>query len=253
MYLACSTLSFDELPLAVAAERIGQLGFDALELGCIDQWAHVSPWDLVEDRTVPVRQLKQIQQDTETRVIGLNCGYQLRRPEQEQTVVETLCAFARELGVGIVTIAAPEAQVPVSDAVRQLQRLVKAAGQMGRTLCVETHLGRLTETPSTTMSLLEQVPDLGLTLDASHYVARGLAETEWRTLYPRVRHVHLRDAGGAQRLLQTRMGQGDMPFEAVLGGLQEAGYQGAVVIEYLRPEKLGLGEDYPMLPELTAA
>jgi len=252
MYLACSTLCFDQLPLAVAVERIMQLGLDTFELGCIEEWAHASPWELVEDRGVPVRQIRQIQEQTETRVIALNCGFQVRRPEQEKTLVETMSAFARELGVEIVTIPAPEAGVGVEEGARRLQQAAKAAAGMGRTLCVETHVGRLTETPDGALSLLEKVPGLGLTLDPSHYVSKGVKETEWQALYPRVKQVHIRDAGGPEHLLQTRMGQGEMPFEAVVKGLKGSGYEGALVIEYLRPEKLGLTEDYPVAAEITS-
>ncbi len=252
MNLACSTLSFDELPLALAVERITQLGFDTFELGCIEEWAHASPWELVEDRAVRVRQIRQIQEQTETRVIALNCGFQLRRPEQERTLVETMCAFARELGVEIVTIPAPEAGVSAEEAVRRLQQATKAARGMGRTLCVETHVGRLTETPDGAAALLEKVPELCLTLDPSHYVSKGVQETHWQALYPRVKQVHIRDAGGPEHLLQTRMGQGEMPFEALVKGLKGAGYEGALVIEYLRPEKLGLSEDYPVAEQITS-
>jgi sugar phosphate isomerase/epimerase len=253
MFVACSTLSFDEVPLAVAAQRITELGLEALEVGCIDQWAHCSPWDLAEDSAGAVRQMKQIQDETATRIVALNCGYQLRRPEQQQSLVEGICAFARQLGARVVNIPAPAAGTELAEAARSFQRLVKAAAQMGRTLCVETHSGCLTEDPEATAALLEQVPELGLTLDPSHYLAKGLAEADWRPLYPRVRQVHLRDAGGAARQLQTRMGQGDMPFEAIVSELKEARYDGALVIEYLRPQRLGLAEDYPVAPEISAA
>jgi len=252
MNLACSTLSFDAVPLAVAVQRIVELGFEAVDLACIDRWAHVSPWDIVEEATAPAQQIKQIQQDTGTRLVALNCGYELRRPEQEQSLVEALCTFARELGVGVVSIPAPAAGVDMEQAARRLARLNKTAEQMGRTLCVETHLGRLTETPAGAAALAEAVPGLALTLDASHFLAKGIAETEWRALYPLVRHVHLRDAGGPNRQLQTRWGEGDMPLEALVQGLAEAGYQGALTVEYIRPEKLGLSEDYPLEVEIRA-
>ena len=76
-------------------------------------------------------------------------------------------------------------------------------------------------------AISEEVPGLRFLIDTGHVAAWGGDLLE---LLPFAAHVQLRDArrGSAQ----VAPGDGDVDFAAVLGRLEEVGYEGALSVEY---------------------
>jgi sugar phosphate isomerase/epimerase len=78
---------------------------------------------------------------------------------------------------------------------------------------------------------VERVPGLTLTVDYSHFVARGTDPAAVHPLLPLAGHVHVRQAAPGK--LQAAQDEGVIDFGAVLDRLADLGYRGALTLEYL--------------------
>lgn len=76
-------------------------------------------------------------------------------------------------------------------------------------------------------ALVDAVPGIRFLIDTGHVVAWGGDLLE---LLPFAAHVQLRDARSGQA--QVAPGEGDVDFAAVLGRLEDLGYDGALSVEY---------------------
>lgn len=112
-----------------------------------------------------------------------------------------------------------------------LRAMLPLAQDQGVTLTVEPHVGGLLASPSDTLALLDAVPGLKLTLDYAHFACAGFPQEAVDPLAPHAAHVHLRQARPGA--LQAKWGEGTLDFGAMVGKLREAGYEGALSIEYV--------------------
>jgi sugar phosphate isomerase/epimerase len=113
-------------------------------------------------------------------------------------------------------------------------------------LTVPTHMGTLPEDPDTAVALCERVPNLGLTLDPSHYIAGPHAGKSFDQVYPYVRHVHLRDSGRGPNQFQVRVGQGEIEYGRIASMLQRHSYDRLLSVHiHDTPDA-----PFPMLPEV---
>lgn len=108
---------------------------------------------------------------------------------------------------------------------------VNAARARGVRLSIEPHLGSVVPTPASALALLERVPGLELTLDYSHFVYQGIAESEIETLAPFARHCHVR--GARQGRMQAPLRESRIDFERMVDVLGDADYDGFVGLEYV--------------------
>jgi len=112
----------------------------------------------------------------------------------------------------------------------QLQRRAELAGDAGLLLSIEPHYGSIVETPALTLELLDRAPDLWLALDHSHFVYQGIAQDDVDVLFPRSRHVHLRQA--AEGAMQTPTNEGAIDFVRLRDRLEARGYEGYLALEF---------------------
>ena len=106
---------------------------------------------------------------------------------------KAVCRLARVSAVPLITTAAAPAGSSIEAEVKRSTRLTGMAGSEGVQLAVATCIGTLTEDPDVAVDLCERVPDLGVTLDPSHYLAGPYSAKSYDGLFPYVRHVQLRD------------------------------------------------------------
>src|SRR5262249_4130807 len=95
---------------------------------------------------------------------------------------------------------------------------------------LDTRLGTLTESPEVAVTLCTQLPGLALTLDPSHYFV-GPAQGHFDSVYPHVRHLHLRDTGTTAQQFQVRVGQGQIEYGKILAHLTRFGYDRALTVD----------------------
>ncbi len=113
----------------------------------------------------------------------------------------------------------------------ELGRRVEAARARGVRLSIEPHLGSVAPTPARALALLERVPGLELTLDYSHFVYQGIAESEVEALAPFARHCHVR--GARQGRMQAPLRESAIDFERMVDVLGGADYDGFLGLEYV--------------------
>lgn len=105
---------------------------------------------------------------------------------------------------------------------------------------VENHVNTFCETPGGACRLLDWVPGLGLAFDPSHMIMQDQDLSPWTLLFPRVRHVRIRDASDS--MMQSRMGMGKLKPADLLDMPGILSYSGILIVEHLRPSQSGAGE-----------
>lgn len=128
----------------------------------------------------------------------------------------------RELGAQYVNAQVANSFVTGDEAVRLLGGLLESAERAQIPMFVETHRGKITQDLLRTLSYIEALPELRLTLDLSHYVLAGEITAEqdaieagrWFVpLFRRASCIHGRVSNGQQ--IQTEIGrEGDDPCSA---------------------------------------
>lgn len=121
-------------------------------------------------------------------------------------------------------------------ATRELRRRVEIAGAAGLELSVEAHYQSVAPTPARAVELLDQAPDLTLTLDHSHFLYQEFSQDDVDALIPRSRHVQLRQAGPGRMQLPAHGGAIDIGL--FVERLDKTGYTGYLGLEYQREDWL---------------
>jgi L-ribulose-5-phosphate 3-epimerase len=155
--------------------------------------------------------------------------------------LEAASYFARAAGVDALATHAGYIPEHPSDpvypgVVGALRRVAERCRRNGQWFLLET--GQ--ETPMTLLRAIEDVglDNVGVNLDPANLVMGGKGHPlDALDLFGgRVRGVHAKDGthptGGRQRGVQTRLGEGQVDFRALIARLKALGYDGALTIEY---------------------
>lgn len=237
-HVIISTLGWSRRPVEEAFAGIAALEFGQVDLAVHEGWAHIMPSALVAAGPTGVRaEAERLHRAAEAaglrRISALNVGLRGANLVEEQRRLEAVCALAAALEIEVITIGAARRGTPMEEETQRLAALVPIARERNVILTVETHTNQLTEHPDLAVQLCQAVPALGLTLDASHYYAGPNQGKDFSTVFPYVRHVHLRDAGGDWEHVQVPAGEGLVPFGEIVGSLHALGYDGKFAIEYI--------------------
>lgn len=98
-------------------------------------------------------------------------------------------------------------------------------------ICFEPIVHSVADSPDATQKIVAET-GIRLALDYSHFVCLGFTQDQIAPLCAHAAHVHLRQAHAGT--LQTKFAEGVIHFEAMFASLSEAGYTGALAIEYIR-------------------
>src|SRR5207249_714494 len=115
--------------------------------------------------------------------------------------------------------------------VQRLSRLLRIADSEGILLTVSTLIGTHTQTAELAVALCQRVPGLGLTLDPSHYTTGPQQGKNYDSVFPYVRHTHLRDTGRGPNQFQVRVGQGEVEYGRMVTQLARYGYDRLLTID----------------------
>ena len=116
-----------------------------------------------------------------------------------------------------------------------LSRMAVEGAKRGVTVCIEN----LSESHEDFRPLLEQCPEIGITLDIGHaqlLSPRNLAPEFIRKCPERIRHVHAHDNFGGETLSlefdrHLPIGEGIIDYTAIFKALADSGYDGTVTLE----------------------
>jgi sugar phosphate isomerase/epimerase len=115
--------------------------------------------------------------------------------------------------------------------VDSLRAMMDVAAGFRANICIEPAMRSIAETPAMAEELVQQT-GIGLALDYSHFVCLGYTQDQIDPLVQYAKHVHLRQARPGH--LQAGFDKGTINFPAMFGHLRDAGYQGALAIEFIR-------------------
>jgi sugar phosphate isomerase/epimerase len=228
LHIACSTLCFASQPLEVALRRIAEMEFSRVEIALVENWAHLNPSDIVKD---PAAAVRRIRLGPSLSAVALYVGISAEDPLEYRRQFEAICKLAKILTATCITIPAAPMGSDIAAEIKRLRELSALATTSGITLCIENHVGRLAQDPTVAVALCKAAPDLGLTLDPSHYVNGPHQNRDYGDVFPFVQHVHLRDTGTGPNQMQVQIGQGLIEYSRVVSQLERYNYQRNISIE----------------------
>ncbi len=228
MYVACSTLCFSKYPLDEALRTIAELEFNKFDVAIHEHGTHLKPSEVVKDVHAAAATLRSGS--------GLTpAAFSVEIEADDETEFDrqfqAICHLARLTRVPLVTLTAAPTGTPLDQEVQRLTRLLRIAEKDGILLTVATVSGTLTEDPNTAVLLCQRVPGLGLTLDPSHYIAGANHVRNFDSVYPYVRHVHLRDTGRGPNQFQVSVGQGEIEYGRVIAQLSRFQYNRLLTVD----------------------
>jgi sugar phosphate isomerase/epimerase len=115
--------------------------------------------------------------------------------------------------------------------VEELRWRVEEGAREEVSIGFEPHIGAIASTPELALELVEAVPGLHVTLDASHFDVQAIPVERALTLTPYTRHVHVR--ASMPGAIQVRWDQNEAPLQKLVAALTATGYDGAFCVEYV--------------------
>lgn len=243
------------LPHDATFDLIKALGLQAVDLGFMGNRSHVRP-ELVRGDTATAAH--EIHDRIAARGLAVSDVFAIpwtdfstmaaNNPDsvQQERSLEFFAQaidFARHVGSpGITTlpgIVFPDESLTeaLARAANGLTRRVDMARSAGLSISVEPHIGSLIDTPDKTMTLLDAVPGLQITLDYAHYIYSDAPQSAIDTLLPYARHLQIRPARPGQ--LQVSVAEDAIDWASVVSQLIQLGYTGYLALEYTWQEWLG--------------
>ncbi len=232
MKIACSSLAFSRLSLEESFQRLAALGFQYVDIGIQENWAHFNPSDVEKDLNGAKERLDRACQKYELIPIASNVGLGTDDYSLQERRLAAVCRLLATYEIEIVTIQSSSNKTPFNSEVSRLSVLRDIARSEKLKLSIETHMGCLTEDAETAVELAKQA-NVGLTVDPTHYLVGPWSGKDFEFVYQYAAYIHLRDTGTTAEQAQVPVGSGVVDFSQTIGKLKESGYEGDVTIEYI--------------------
>jgi sugar phosphate isomerase/epimerase len=234
--LSCHTSSFSKLSLDDALGTAARLGFRYVDL------AHIDPVRAAAKPAAEAAAIRALLIEFNLTVADVYLALpnfnapDAEARESELIRFEALLPFVRDLGAPGITIGAigvhPDGlEHSMARAVAGLLRMSRAAAAARLRLSIEPSVESVAELPADALRLLDCAPGLRLTLDYGSLTFQGVGRKDIVPLLGRTAHIQIRQA--AKNRLQTSFELGKLELRDVVTDLHEAGYNGAVAVEYL--------------------
>ena len=244
MRLSYSTWGMQTVPIESAVAHCAALGFAGLELTVIPGW----PTDAATLDGAARRRIRALYDDHGLDLCGLSGNVPLLATDAgESTDVMTRFAsyldLAAELQLPgerlIVTTTSGGAsanwEADKNLLCERLETLSAHAEQSGVMVGIEPHVESTLHLPEQALWLLAQVnsPALTIHFDISHFNVQGLdMEAVVAQLAPHCLHTHVKDERGLAPNHEFLIpGEGEMDYVRYLRAMDQAGYDGHIVVE----------------------
>jgi sugar phosphate isomerase/epimerase len=228
VFVACSTLCFARHPLETALKTIAELEFTKFEVALHEQGPHLRPSEVAADVAHAAGRLRY---GPGLMPAAFSVEIHAANDADYFKQFKAVCRLARLSTVPLLTIAAAKTGTALDAEVPRLAKLMAHADKEGVLLALDTRGGTLTEDPDTAVTLCQRVPNLGLTLDPSHYLVGPHQGKNYDQVFPFVRHVHLRDTGRGPNQFQVRIGQGEIEYGRIVSQLARHGYERLLCVD----------------------
>lgn len=240
MNVAGSSLLYSRLAFPEACARLSALGFDRVDVGAVEGWAHLDPSEVVDTVDETVASVRTACSDAGIEPIAFNAGLGSVDLAEECRRIRALATAADDLGIEVLTLPAGHVDSDLAADIERFRELAAATAAFDVTLTVETHWDTHTEDPQVAVRYASEVEGLGLTLDPGHYAVGPYWESDdgapaYDLLLADVEHVHVRQAGDRWSAIQRPFDAADgrIDFEALFDRLRRIGFDGSVTVEYI--------------------
>ena len=249
MRATCTSWSWSLLSFEEVVKVMSLIGFRAIDVGAFSGWAHYEPDDLARQPHKMAQDITEIGQRYDMALTDLIVAFgselgghcvnfpDLAVRDANLETFKGLTDFCHQAGIPGMTLfpgvehASIGREASFELAVEELSRLAEIGHQAGLRVSFEPHVDSITESPDDALKVVEQVPNLSLTLDYSHFLYLRYSDEQIEPLLPYTGHFHIRQA--TQGVLQCRSSEGEIDFERALSRLCDLGYDGWVAFEYV--------------------
>jgi sugar phosphate isomerase/epimerase len=242
--LSCTSFSFPSLQLPQALAVVSILAMDGVDLCVADGARDVRTNEILEDPRLGARHAEFCarQQLTVEDVFAhlgaspfdrpLNTMDDGEQAENRRRLRAYLLYAAAAGSPGLTISPGPAKGTNAFERSAQELRWAVATGvDLGVQVCVEPHTDSVAADVAAAEHLLDAVPGLRLTLDHSHFVARGIASGDVHPLFAKARHAHVRQA--RRGALQCPMAEGQIELDDLVTSASQHGFSGSFAIEYV--------------------
>ncbi|MDQ2662349.1 MAG: sugar phosphate isomerase/epimerase [Actinomycetota bacterium] len=263
--IAGHTLGTPEYGVADAMRLFAAAGLDAAELIWQNDYRSGIP---ESDNAALLAEIRAVRDELRLPVIGLTPYMTALNSADDSARARDIERFAQcirdaeSLGAGVVRVYAGAYTPEQLDEREPLwQRLVASLGELapiaqehGVVLAVENHFNTMTTTAQETADLVAAVahPAVGILYDQANltFTHSEAPERALELQRGHIRHVHAKDlifvdrdrpfsssdvatVASSERAVRSRaVGDGEMDWKQIIGGLLETGYSGSVSLEY---------------------
>jgi sugar phosphate isomerase/epimerase len=228
VYVACSTLCFARHSLEDTLRILAELRFNKFDVAIHEGGRQLKPSEVAADVGLAANRLRFGPGLTPA---AFSVEIDAQSEEEYHRQFKAICRLARLSTVPLLCVPAAAAGSPIDAEVQRLTKLVQLTDAEGLLLTVPTRVGTLTENPDTAVTLCERVPNLGLTLDPSHYIAGPHNGGNYDQVFPFVRHVYLRDTGRGPNQFQVRVGQGEVEYGRIIAQLSRQHFDRILTVD----------------------
>ena len=225
MFVAATSRCFPDLPLDAAMRQLVDLEYTSVEITIHETGGHMKPSEVAADFERSVQLCRQIHRLTP---VAFSIDIEASEPTYYQQFA-ACCKLAKAVKVVTCTVRAGELGTPFNAEIERLRTIAAIASLEGVRVGLLTEVGRMTQDPDTAAVLCDNVKDLGLTLDPSHYICGPHASSGCDHLMKYVYHVRLRDT--SKDKLQVRIGQGEVEYGRLINQLNRVNYNRALCVD----------------------
>lgn len=244
MLLSHSTWGMPQVPIDVAVAHCAALGFDGLEMTVIPGWTT----DAATLDSGARRRIRRLYDDHALELCGLSgntpllvdvadeAARNMRRFEGYLDLAAELQKPGERMTVSTTSSGEPADWEGVKETLAErFGELAAHAERAGVMVGMEPHVGAALHRPEQAIWLLDQInsPALTIHFDISHFNVQGMAMDEViAQLAPRSLHTHVKDERGIAPEHEFLIpGEGEMNYVRYLQAMDQAGYEGHIVVE----------------------
>jgi sugar phosphate isomerase/epimerase len=245
MRIGGCTFAFGPKPLEDACRLLRAFGFRIVDLGVCLGNTQISPFEASANPETVAGAVNRCLDDLELErgeCFVLDFGQPLNLPDEQvrqatRERFKPLARFARLVGCPSIMLIPGIVHESIGKersydlAVMELRVLCQTANDEGVQLNIEPCEPSVVQDPRDAARLCEDVPGLGLTLDYSHFIDPGYAQSEVETLHRFAKHLHARQAAPGKRVETVE--KGTIDFGRIISLLKQDNYQGLIAVEYL--------------------
>ncbi|MGC9358890.1 MAG: sugar phosphate isomerase/epimerase family protein [Anaerolineae bacterium] len=254
MKLGANSVLFGGYDMETAFKYLAMSGYDGIEISAIPGMSEHLVIERWRDAVPEIKRLSE--------TYGLEL-FAMEQPFPDPEIMEPAFQAAVETGIPIINTGSrgtADDEDSFQERINVLGELAEMAERYGVTLCVKAHVGAAIHDTASTLRAMEMIssPAFGIDMDPSH-IHRAF-EDPYKAIvpvFPRVRHVHIRDCKGrtmgegiiddAGNVRYPNMapemqtcGRGDIDLVRFVRVLHELGYKGALDLEIIGAKEYSL-------------